>query len=131
MTYEKFCNIMKKSRLLSRVSVTNSGRQYCIADKESPSRNVTISPSYDGKISIEFNNVAIDRYPFKSLHLTFSANKVIVSVPSHELQTSIDVNILLHWVIAECFLGRPRRPFLKRLWIGLIRLWQHFLIKFR
>ena len=131
MTYEKFCNIMKKSRLLSRVSITNSGRHYCIVDSAQPKRSIDISPSSDGSISITFNNVEIDSYPFKSLRLTFSSTAVVVTVPPSELQTSIDVNILLHWVISECFLGRPRRPLLKRMWIWLIRMWQHFLIKFK
>lgn len=130
MTYEKFCNIMKKSRLLSRVTISNSGRRYCIIDDKSSKRSVTISPSDDKMISIAFSNVNIIEYPFKSVHLASYSNTVVVSVPLKELKTSIDVNILLHWAIAECLLGWPRRNLLKRIWIRLIRLWQHFLIKF-
>lgn len=130
MTYEKFCNIMKKSRLLSRVTISNSGRRYCIIDDKSSKRSVTISPSDDKMISIAFSNVNIIEYPFKSIHLASYSNTVVVSVPLKELKTSIDVNILLHWAIAECLLGWPRRNLLKRIWIRLIRLWQHFLIKF-
>ena len=130
MTYEKFCNIMKKSRLLSRVTISNSGRRYCITDGKSSKRSVTISPSDDNMISIAFSNVNIIGYPFKSIHLASYSNTVVVSVPLKELKTSIDVNILLRWSIAECLLGWPRRNLLKRIWIQLIRLWQHFLIKF-
>lgn len=130
MTYEKFCNIMKKSRLLSRVTISNSGRRYCITDEKSSKRSVTISPSDNNMISIAFSNVNIVGYPFKSIHLASYSNTVVVSVPLKELKTSIDVNILLHWAIAECLLGWPRRNLLKRIWIQLIRLWQHFLIEF-
>ena len=130
MTYEKFCNIMKKSRLLSRVTISNSGRRYCITDGKSSKRSVTISPSDDNMISVAFSNVNIVGYPFKSIHLASYSNTVVVSVPLRELKTSIDVNILLRWAIAECLLGWPRRNLLKRIWIQLIRLWQHFLIKF-
>lgn len=130
MTYEKFCNIMKKSRLLSRVTISNSGRRYCITDGKSSKRSVTISPSDDNMISVAFSNVNIVGYPFKSIHLASYSNTVVVSVPLRELKTSIDVNILLRWAITECLLGWPRRNLLKRIWIQLIRLWQHFLIKF-
>lgn len=130
MTYEKFCNIMKKSRLLSRVTISNSGRRYCITDGKSSKRSVTISPSDDNMISVAFSNVNIAGYPFKSIHLASYSNTVVVSVPLKELKTSIDVNILLRWAIAECLLVWPRRNLLKRIWIQLIRLWQHFLIKF-
>lgn len=130
MTYEKFCNIMKKSRLLSRVTISNSGRRYCITDGKSSKRSVTISPSDDNMISVAFSNVNIVGYPFKSIHLASYSNTVVVSVPLKELKTSIDVNILLRWAIAECLLVWPRRNLLKRIWIQLIRLWQHFLIKF-
>lgn len=130
MTYEKFCNIMKKSRLLPRVTISNSGRRYCITDGKSSKRSVTISPSDDNMISIAFSNVNIVGYPFKSIHLASYSNTVVVSVPLRELKTSIDVNILLRWAIAECLLVWPRRNLLKRIWIQLIRLWQHFLIKF-
>lgn len=130
MTYEKFCNIMKKSRLLSMVTISNSGRRYCIIDEKSSKRSVTISPSDDKMISIAFSNVNIIRYPFKSIHLASYSNTVVVSVPLSELKTSIDVNILLRWAIAECLLGWTRRNLLKKIWVQLIRLWQHFLIKF-
>ena len=71
MTYEKFCNIMKKSRLLSRVNITNSGRRYSIIDGTQSHRNITISPSDDDKISISFTNIDISGYPFKTLHMSF------------------------------------------------------------
>lgn len=130
MTYDKFCNIMRKSRLLSKVSVINSDRQYCIIDRKCPERKVIIAPSDNGGVTVAFNKVGIGSYPFKSLHLTLSANAVF-DIPPQEMQTSIDVNILLHWAISECFLGKPERPLLKRMWIKMIRTWQHFLIRFR
>ena len=130
MTYEKFCNIMKKSRLLHRVNITNSGRRYSIVDGTPSHRNITISPSDNDKISISFTNIDISGYPFKTLHLSFYANTVTVNIPLRELKTSIDVKVLLYWVIAECFLGLPKRSLPKRIWIWLVRMWQHFLIKF-
>ena len=130
MTYETFCKIMKKSSLLSRVNITNSGRRYIIVDGTSSHRNITISPSDDDKISISFTNIDISGYPFKTLQLSSSANTVTVNILLREFETSIDVNVLLYWVIAECFLGLPKRSLSKRIWIWLARKWQHFLIKF-
>jgi hypothetical protein len=129
MTYEKFYNILRKNRLFAKVTVTNSDRCYFITDRNSPERSVTISPSDGNMVSISFTKVDIDRYPFKSLHLSLSSNKVVFNIPLAELQTSMDVNILLHWVIAECFLGLPKHNLMKRIWIWIIRAWQHFLIK--
>lgn len=130
MTYEKFCNIMKKSSLLSRVNITNSGRRYSIVDGTSSHRNITIFPSDDDQISISFTNIDISGYPFKTLHLSFYANTVTLNIPLRELKTSIDVNLLLYWVIAECFLGLPKRSPSNQIWAWLVRMWQHFRIKF-
>lgn len=129
MTYEKFCKIMKKSGLLSRVNIINSGRRYSIVDETSSHRNITIFPSDDDKISITFPNIDISGYPFKTRHLSFYANTVTVNIPLRELKTRIDVNVLLYWVIAERFLGLLKRSLSKQIWIWLIRMWQHFLIK--
>lgn len=129
MTYEKFCKIMKKSGLLSRVNIINSGRRYSIVDETSSHRNITIFPSDDDTISITFPNIDISGYPFKTLHLSFYANTVTVNIPLRELKTRIDVNVLLYWVIAERFIGLSKRSLSKQIWIWLIRMWQHFLIK--
>ena len=122
--------IMKKSRLLSRVNITNSGRRYTIVDETQSQRNITIFPADDAKISISFTNITISGYPFKTLQLSSSANTVTVNILLRELETSIDVNVLLYWVIAECFLGLPKRSLTKRIWIWLARKLQHVLIKF-